>query len=108
MAKLKSDGELEQQEQRGSASLKGWVLLCGVFGVVLVLAALCNIWLYVQQVQNGYRLAKLQEESEKLIHVHRKLRLEWSRFQDPYHLEELGRKEFGLAPPKSGQKILMH
>lgn len=87
--------------------MKAWVFFAGVSGIVFVLGAIFYIWLYVQQLQNGYRLANLQEEYEELISVHRKLRLEWSRFQDPHHLEELGRKDFGLNPPRSDQKVPM-
>jgi hypothetical protein len=90
-----------------TAGMKAWVFFAGVLGIVFVVGAIFFIWLYVQQLQNGYRLAKLQEEYEELISVQRKLRLEWSRFQDPHHLEELGRKDFGLNPPRSDQKVPM-
>jgi hypothetical protein len=78
-----------------------------VLGTVFVAFAIFYVWIYVQQVQNGYRLAKYYEEHEQLVTVQRKLRLEWSRFQDPFLLEEMGRKQFGLVPPKPEQKILM-
>jgi hypothetical protein len=90
-----------------TAGMKAWVFLAGALGIVFVLGAIFYIWLYVQQLQNGYRLAKLHEEYEELISVQRKLRLEWSRFQDPHHLEELGRKDFGLNPPRPDQKVPM-
>jgi hypothetical protein len=106
MQRLKSDSDIEDTLQRPSSlGLKALVLLAGAFGAVFTLGAVFYVWLYVQQVQNGYRLSSLYDEYEQLVTVQRKLRLEWSRFQDPHHLEELGRKEFGLSPPKSDQKL---
>lgn len=108
MLRLKSVSDLQDTpKQPVTAGMKAWVFFAGVSGIVFVLGAIFYIWLYVQQLQNGYRLANLQEEYEELISVHRKLRLEWSRFQDPHHLEELGRKDFGLNPPRSDQKVPM-
>ena len=108
MLRLKSVSDLQETPKPPvTAGMKAWVFFAGVSGIVFVLGAIFYIWLYVQQVQNGYRLTNLQEEYEELITVHRKLRLEWSRFQDPHHLEELGRKEFGLNPPRSDQKVPM-
>jgi hypothetical protein len=109
MLRLKSADDFEDTPKPPSrAGMKFWIFLAGILGVVFVLGAVLFIWLYVQQVQNGYRVANLYDEYEQLISVQRKLRLEWSRFQDPHHLEELGRKEFGLTPPRSDQKVPMH
>jgi hypothetical protein len=108
MQRLKSVGEIEDTPKPSpSAGLKAWIFIAGVLGIVFILGAILYLWLYVQQIQNGYRLANLHEEFEQLITVQRKLYLEWSRFQDPHHLEELGRKEFGLNPPRSDQKVPM-
>lgn len=108
MGSPKSVGDLEDTRKHPlTAGMKVWVFFAGVLGVVFVLGAVFHVWLYVQQAQNGYRLAQLQEENEELISVHRKLRLEWSRFQDPHHLEGLGREKFGLNPPRSEQKVPM-
>lgn len=105
---LKSDEESDSDNSHSiPTGLKFWCFLAAVLGVLLILNALSNIWVHVQQVQNGYYLAHLHNEAERLINVERKLRLEWSRFQDPYHLEELGRKDFGLSPPRPEQKIMM-
>jgi hypothetical protein len=106
METLKPGGDVEDPPKRTSSiGLKALVTIAGALGIVFVLGALTYVWLYVQQVQNGYRLAGLYEEYEQLVRVQRKLHLEWSRFQDPHHLEELGRKEFGLNPPRADQKI---
>lgn len=84
-----------------------WMATAGLLGIAFVLGAVFYIWLYIQQIQNGYRLAKLYEQNERLLSIERKLRLEWCQFQDPFQLEELGRKQFGLAPSRQDQKILM-
>jgi len=108
MPSMKSADDFEEPVKRPSrAGMKVWIFLAGIMGAAFVLGAIFFIWLYVQQVQNGYRVANLYDEYEQLIAVQRKLRLEWSRFQDPHHLEELGRKEFGLTPPRSDQKVPM-
>jgi hypothetical protein len=109
MARLKPASDVENTPERAStAGQKALVSIASVLGIVFVLGALLYVWLYVQQVQNGYRLAGLYEEYEQLVRVQRKLHLEWSRFQDPHHLEELGRKEFGLNPPRADQKMSVH
>lgn len=84
-----------------------WLSAVSVLLVVSVIFAIFYVWIYIEQVQNGYRVAKFYEEHEQLVTTQRKLRLEWSRFQDPFLLEEMGRKQFGLVPPKPDQKILM-
>jgi hypothetical protein len=109
METLKPASDVEGTPKRASTiGLKALVSLAGLLGIVFVLGALLYVWLYVQQVQNGYRLAGLYEEHEQLVRVQRKLHLEWSRFQDPHHLEELGRREFGLNPPRADQKMSVH
>jgi hypothetical protein len=106
MQRLNSDTDFEDTPKRSSSlGIKALVLVAGSLGTVFILGAVIYVWLYVQQVQNGYRLSSLHSEYEQLVTVQRKLRLEWSRFQDPHHLEELGRKQFGLNPPKSDQKL---
>lgn len=84
-----------------------WMFLAVSLGSVFVAGSILHIWLYVQQVQEGYRLSRLYEKHEQLLVVQRKLRLELSRFQEPSLLEELGSREFGLAPVKPEQKIVV-
>ncbi len=97
-----------QSKTPKAAAMRAWLFVAGFLGVVFVGCSIFYIWLYVKQVQNGYYLSKLVEEYEQLDSVQRKLRLEWSRLQDPFLLEEMGRKQFGLAPPRADKKILMH
>jgi cell division protein FtsL len=90
-----------------SGHVLAWLITGGVLGSVFVASAICYVWLYIQQLQNGYRLAKICEENEVHSTVQRKLRLEWSRFQDPSRLEEIGRNQFGLGPPRPDQKLVV-
>lgn len=108
MANLKTGDDFDT----GGSSSRGsfwrhWLAVPAIFGIVLVSASVLYVWLYIQQVQNGYKLAKLSEEQEQLLSLQRKLRLEWSQFENPFRLEDLGRQQFGLTPPKPEQKILM-
>lgn len=103
--KVGTDFEAPRKSTRG-AGTTGWLFLSGILGLVLLVQAIFYVWLYVQQVQGGYRLAKLHEKHDKLLAVQRKLRLEWSRFEDPTKLEEIGRERYGLAPPRPDQKLL--
>ena len=95
--------------QRAPAPVRMWAWLASaiLLGVVFVTCAIFYVWLYVQQIQNGYRLSKAYEESEILSTVQRKLTIEWSRFQDPQRLAEIGRNQFSLAPPRPDQKVVM-
>lgn len=87
--------------------IEAWLGSAIILGAVFVLCAVFYVWLYVQHVENGYHLSKMCEECELLSTVQRKLTLEWTQFQDPQWLEEIGRDRFGLAPPGPGQKVVM-
>jgi cell division protein FtsL len=94
-------------QQRAPARMWAWLTSAILLGVVFVTCAIFYVWLYVQQIQNGYRLSKIYEESELLSTVQRKLTIEWSRFRDPQRLGEIGRNQFSLAPPRPDQKVVM-
>jgi cell division protein FtsL len=96
-----------QRKNSASAHIWAWLISAIVLGVISVGCAVFYVRLYVQQVQNGYQLSKLAEENEIHSTVQRKLTLEWSRFRDPVRLEEIGRNQFGMAPPRADQKILV-
>ncbi|HOI96108.1 MAG TPA: cell division protein FtsL [Syntrophobacter fumaroxidans] len=107
--KLRFGGDFDPIETSTSGiEVKLWLASSAFLVLVFVTCAIFYVWLYIQQVQNGYRLARYFQEHDQLITIQRKLRLEWSRFQDPYLLEEMGRKQFGLNPPKPDQKMTMH
>ena len=108
MLNLKPGSDFNSREQASpSTHIRVWLASSALLGVVFVTCAIFYIWLYVQQVQNGYRLAKIFEENELHSTVQRKLKLEWSRFRDPTRLEEIGRNHFGLAPPRPDQKVTL-
>jgi hypothetical protein len=87
--------------------LRAWAAAALLLGIVAVVLAVFYVWLRVQQVQEGYHLANLQGEHEQHLVVQRKLRLEWTQMLDPLSLEELGRRQFGLAPPRQEQRLLL-
>ncbi len=108
MLNIKPGGDLNSPPKKATPGHIGvWLSSAALLGIVFVLCAIFYVWLYVQQVQNGYHLAKLYEENELHSSVQRKLRLEWSRFRDPTRLEEIGRSHFGLTPPRPDQKVLV-
>ncbi len=96
-----------RQRAPALVSIWAWLTSAILLGVVFVTCAIFYVWLYVQQIQNGYLLSKTFEESEILSTVQRKLTIEWSRFQDPQRLGEIGRTQFSLAPPRPDQKVVM-
>ena len=108
MARLKYGGDFDRHGASPTAKgLWEWWVTAGILGAIFIVSAIFYIWLYVQQVKSSYRLSKLYAEYEQLLIVERKLRLEWARFQDPLLLEELGRNQFKLAPPRQEQKMLI-
>jgi cell division protein FtsL len=108
MLNLKSGNDYTVQERKPAAGhVRFWLFTGAILGAVFVVCAIFHVWLYIQQLQNGYRLARICEENELHSTVQRKLRLEWSRFSDPYRLEEIGRNQFGLGPPRPDQKIVL-
>ncbi len=105
---MKPGGRFNTQRKISAfAHMWNWLAVVVLLGVFSVGCSVFYVWLYVQQVQNGYRLSKIAEEMELHSTVQRKLKLEWSRFRDPSRLEEIGRNQFGLAPPRPDQKILV-
>jgi cell division protein FtsL len=89
------------------ADLRRWFLLLSALGIWLVLCATLYVWLQVQRMNLGYRLAELQTQQEQLMAVQRKLHLELQRAQEPFQLEKQGREKFGLAPPHNQQRLVI-
>lgn len=84
-----------------------WLIFTGVLGALMLSLAIANVWLHIHFVQDGYKLANLQAEHERLLTVGRKLRLEWSQLCNPGYLERLGIEKHGLAAPKLNQKLIL-
>jgi hypothetical protein len=105
---MKSEGDYRTRDKDSTpARVHVWLVSTVFLGAVFVICAVFYVWLYVQQIQNGYRLSKIYEESELYSTVQRKLTIEWTRFRDPQRLGEIGLNQFGLAPPRSDQKVVM-
>ncbi|MDR3555577.1 MAG: hypothetical protein P4L55_12545 [Syntrophobacteraceae bacterium] len=96
-----------QQSGQSPARIGPWLAAAIMLGAAFVICAVFYVWLYVQHVENGYHLSKMCEECELLSTVQRKLTLEWTQFQDPQWLAQIGRDRFGLAPPGPDQKVVM-
>ncbi len=105
--RLESEPGVQKRTLARAVPIGPWLSSAILLGAVFVLCAVFYVWLYVQHVENGYHLSKMYEESELLSTVQRKLTLEWTQFQDPQWLEEIGRDRFGLAPPGPDQKVGM-
>ncbi len=97
-----------RQSRPANVRIGAWLASAIVLGAVFVVCAVFYVWLYVQHVENGYQLSQMCRECELLSTVQRKLTLEWTQFQDPQWLAQMGRDQFGLAPPGPGQKVVMH
>jgi hypothetical protein len=105
---MKSEGDFRsRQNDPAPARMWAWLASAVFLGAVFVICAVFYVWLYVQQIQNGYRLSKIYEEGELYSTVQRKLTIEWSRFRDPQRLGEIGANQFGLALPRPDQKVVM-
>jgi hypothetical protein len=104
--RLESDPGVQRSGQ-SPARIGAWLASAIMLGVAFVICAVFYVWLYVQHVENGYHLSKMCEECELLSTVQRKLTLEWTQFQDPQWLAQIGRDRFGLAPPGPDQKVVM-
>lgn len=109
MESFKSSDDFEISPEGSSRwAMRVSLAFTSLLGLALMGAAVLYVWLYIHRVQNGYRLAKLSEEYEHLTTIQRKLRLEWSQVENPVRLEELGREQFGLAPPAPAQMLILN
>jgi cell division protein FtsL len=89
-----------------SESLKIWLMWLVVLGICLIVSATVYVWLQVERVHLGYQLAELQGKQEQYLAVQRKLQLEYNRWREPFHLEELGRQHFNLSPARDNQRVV--
>ncbi len=100
-------GQEKSKSQPLQRSFRKWLFCAGVLGLMMLSLAIASVWLHIRFVQDGYTLASLQAEHERLLTVRRKLRLEWSQLCDPSYLEKLGSEKHGLAAPKPNQKLIL-
>lgn len=85
-----------------------WVASVILLGILLILGTLVYVWLQIQQVRNGYRIAEFQQQYRELHAVQGKLQLEWTRLQDPSLLEKAAQSRFKLAPPRQDRRMVVH
>jgi cell division protein FtsL len=87
-------------------SLKLWLMWLIALGIWLIVSATAYVWLQVERVHLGYQLAELQGKQEQHLAVQRKLQLEYNHWREPFHLEELGRQQFGLSTARDNQRVV--
>ena len=104
---MKTGNDFGQGKRKGGIAVRIGLGMAVVLGISFAVFSMLYIRLYLQQIHSGYRVAELYKQYEKLLSVQRKLKLEWVRFDDPYRLEDVGRKQFGLAPPTPEQKVML-
>lgn len=78
--------------------------LLGLVAVVFVFALLIA-WQHFKCVQYGYQTEQLKAQHEALLEWNHQLRLEQAALADPQRIDELARKQLGLAPPAPQQVI---
>jgi hypothetical protein len=101
-----NENRLEDLQAVKEGNLRGWFLWMSALVIWLIVSATLYVWLQVQRVNLGYRLAELQSGQEQFLSVQRKLNLELQRWQEPFQLEKLGREQFKLAPPRDNQRLV--
>jgi len=107
MRNVWSNLHLDTSDAGQAADIRRWFLLLSALGIWLVICATIYVWLQVQRMNLGYRLAEFQTQQEQLMAVQRKLHLELQRAQEPFQLEKQGREKFGLAPPRNQQRLVI-
>ncbi len=91
----------------GAVSPRHTPYLLALLVFCFVSLSLFHVWLHVRQTQFNYHLARLYHQNELLLETQRKLRLEWTRFQDPYLLEKMSREIFGLVPAADERRFVL-
>ena len=76
-----------------------------VFGAILLLLCLLQVWLRLQVVDIGYQLSAARKMEERLDHERRQLRAELAKLQDAAAVADAARTKLGLAEPQKGQVV---
>jgi cell division protein FtsL len=76
-------------------------------GAALLLAAVgvFHVWSHTRVLINGYELARLEAEGQRLTAERDRLRLEVATLRAPKRLEEFARARLGMAPPAPGTVV---
>ena len=76
-----------------------------VFGALLLLLCLLQVWLRLQVVDIGYQLSAARRMEERLDHERRQLRADLATLRDGGALADAARAKIGLAEPQKGQVV---
>ncbi len=90
-----------------ASDFKTWVARAGVLAAAAVVLGICQVWLHVHQIRDGYRVARMQRACEVERDLRRKLEVEWQRLASPAALEQLAMGRLDLKPPRPDQKVLL-
>ena len=71
----------------------------GLLAGVMILYA----WQHFQSVQFGYQIESLKSEQGQMIELNRQLTLEAAGLRSPARIDEIARRQLGLAAPVAGQ-----
>lgn len=78
-----------------------------VLALPVAMAAIFFVWTRLSTVQLGYALSEAGAEHHALLETQRALRVELAALRAPERLQLLGRRDFGLGPPASGQVVYL-
>ena len=79
-----------------------WVVLM----VVFIAELLVYTWCRVQYVRTGYEIAQTTIEHQRLMELHRKLKVEDARLKSPERIARIARQR-GLVMPDSKQVVVI-
>ena len=83
------------------------LLLALSIGFILITFALVFVRANHQTVQFGYQINQLHQRQQDLVDLNRKLKLELANLTSLNRLENLAKKEFGLAAPRPEQVVVV-
>ena len=78
-----------------------------LLGSLVLVGVLFYVWQHIQVVRLGYQVEYLAGEHAGLIRQQKELRFEVARLRSLRRVEEIARRQLGLASPKPGQVIVI-
>ena len=100
---------------RANSFLKPWIdqirrfdlLPALLLGSLVLGGVLFYVWQHIQVVRLGYQVESLAGEQAGLIRQQKELRFEVAQLRSLRRVEEIARRQIGLASPKPGQVIVL-
>jgi cell division protein FtsL len=74
--------------------------------VVLMAELLVYTWCRVQYVRTGYEIAEASKEHQRVVELHRKLKVEEARLRSPERIMRIAQQR-GLAMPDASQVVVI-